>query len=127
MKRAGLGNARPDIHLRSMKRVRAIAGILGLLAILAGSLMTVASVTAAAATAQLTATHAPCSHCDDCDAVPCPLPASACMQASAGSAATLFAMTVEFPANGFTTVQWPNLTYHLRGLSQPPEPLPPRS
>lgn len=110
-------------------RLRLLAAVLGCLAVLAGGLTAVAWASGPMVTpaSERSAVGAPCTHCDDCDGVPCPAPATACVQISPNATPTLTAATPDLPTIGFGKIRWPLRATVLSGLSPPPDPFPPRA
>ncbi len=112
-----------------MMGLRLLAAVLGCLAVLAGGLTTVAA--AAGPVASPASAHgtvgAPCAHCDECDNLPCPTPASSCVQISSGAMPTLASAPLDLRAIGFGKIRWSLRSIVLSGLSPPPDPFPPRA
>jgi hypothetical protein len=103
-------------------RLRSFAALFACLAVLASGFV---SVTALAM--PMGASSAPCSHCPDCDGAPCPMPAAACVHAPATPVPTLASTAIDLPAMDFSDVHWPLPAARLSGLSQPPDPFPPKA
>ena len=70
---------------------------------------------------------APCSDCNDCDKSPCPMPLADCIQMHANPGPGLMAASVELRIGTSVIVLWSLAHTTLRGLSPPPDPLPPRA
>ena len=69
----------------------------------------------------------PCSHCDDCDGTPCPMSTLGCVQACAGVAPSLMVAAFVLPVVVADHLPWSLHAVALNGLSQPPDPFPPRA
>lgn len=112
-----------------MMGLRLLAAVLGCLAVLAGGLTTLAAAAGPIATPAPahSTVGAPCVHCDECNSLPCPTPASTCVQISPSGTPTLVASAFDLPTIGFGQIRWPLRTIILSGLSPPPDPFPPRA
>jgi hypothetical protein len=110
-------------------RLRSLAALFACLAILASGIVSVAAlaVPTGGSTTQSSASSTPCNHCPDCDGVPCPMPAAACVHAPATPVPTLASTAIDLPAVDFSEVHWPLPAARLSGLSQPPDPFPPKA
>jgi hypothetical protein len=113
-------------------RFRILAATLACLAVLASGFATVAAATPMGMPmSDDSATTAPCSHCPDCPGMPhgmpCPMPAADCLQAAVSAAPALFIASFELPPIGYAEIAWPVRLSSLTGLSQPPDPFPPRA
>ena len=111
-----------------MNRFRILAAIFACLAVLASGFMTVAAIAAplGAPMTESGASNPPCSHCDDCDGMPCPMPAASCPHVSSSATPILVVSAVDMPAIVLGEVLWSAVAMTLTGLSQPPDPFPPR-
>jgi hypothetical protein len=107
---------------------RILAATLTCLAVLASGLSTVAAAAPmGTSTSERSATNAPCSHCPDYPDMPCPMPASDCLQSAASAAPALFTTSFELPEFGYAEIHWPDRLLSLTGVCQPPDPFPPRA
>ena len=112
-----------------MIRFRAFAATFACLAVLASGFVSVAAsaLPMGGSTAQSGASSMPCNHCPDCDGTPCPMPAADCVHAPATPIPTLTSSVVDVPALGVGEIHWPLRATNSSGLSQPPDPFPPKA
>jgi hypothetical protein len=106
-----------------MPRIRPFAAFLACLALLLSGVVNVAAL---AQPSIVQIEQVPCSHCDDCGQVPCPMPMPDCVQAHAPAPPVVPPTTVELPQAQWLALVWLLSDTTRKGLSPPPDPLPPR-